>query len=81
MEGQGQIVKGWRMKLGMTREEFAAYTEIPKETIKNWEREKSKAPDYVINMLQVMIAVESQNVKGKSPERRLLKYFIEMQKK
>lgn len=45
------IIKEMRSKLNMTQEAFSKHFNIPKRTIENWESEKSKPPQYVIELL------------------------------
>lgn len=50
-----QTLKELRKDSGMTQAQFAAYFEIPKRTIENWETEsitaRRKCPEYLLKLM------------------------------
>lgn len=45
------IFKDIRQQSGMTQQQFAAYFEIPKRTIENWESGARKCPEYLLKLM------------------------------
>ena len=44
--------KELRAASGMTQKAFAEYFEIPKRTVENWETERNKCPEYLLNLME-----------------------------
>ena len=63
MEGKNEavILKEMRQKLGLSQAKFAERYSIPKRTIENWESGLRKPPQYVLLLLEKVIAYESKN--------------------
>ena len=53
-------VKELRTKSGMTQKAFAEYFGIPKRTIEDWETEKRKCSDYLLNLMQYKLEKENK---------------------
>lgn len=51
-------IKTLRQRLKMNQKEFAAYLSIPVSTIRSWEQNRRKPPDYIINLIERMIRAE-----------------------
>lgn len=45
-------IKELRAKSGMTQKQFAAYFNIPKRSIENWEEGHRKCPQYVVELAE-----------------------------
>lgn len=51
-------IKELRTLANMTQLEFSKFLNIPKRTIENWEGEKRKCPEYVIELIEYKIKKE-----------------------
>lgn len=51
-------IKELRTKSGMTQKAFAEYFGIPKRTIEEWEGERRKCADYLLNLMQYKLEKE-----------------------
>lgn len=51
-------VKNLRILSGMTQKEFSEYFHIPKRSIEDWECERRKAPEYVIELIEYKLQAE-----------------------
>lgn len=58
-----QIIKKLRAETGLNQSKFAAYFEIPKRTIEDWERGARKPPEYVVSMMRRILLAEEGNAK------------------
>lgn len=77
IDEQVKKLKDLRGLLGMSLRDFSAYCEIPFDTMRGWERGKSKAPDYIIIMLEASIY---QEMLSDNKNNRLMAYMKEMSK-
>ena len=50
--------KELRKQSGMTQQKFAEYFGIPRRTIENWEGEKNKCPEYLLDLMQYKLKNE-----------------------
>ena len=50
-----------REGIGMNRRQFADYLGIPYRTIKDWELDNRKMPDYLFRLIEYKVLVENQN--------------------
>ena len=57
-EGDTMTIKELRAKSGMTQKAFAEYFGIPKRTIEEWEGERRKCADYLLNLMQYKLEKE-----------------------
>lgn len=48
----GLQIKELRKKLNMTQLEFARYTKIPLDTIRNWEQGTREVKEYIIYLIE-----------------------------
>ena len=51
-------IKDLRAKTGMTQKAFAEYFRIPKRTVEDWEYEKRKCPDYLVDLIHYKLLKE-----------------------
>ena len=51
-------IKDMRAKSGMTQKAFSDYLNIPKRTIEDWENDRRKAPDYVVEIIEYKLTHE-----------------------
>ena len=51
--------KGLREQSGMNKKRFAEYFGIPYRTVQNWEAGVNKCPDYLLNLLEYKLNVET----------------------
>ena len=59
MKGSNSMtIKELRTKSGMTQKAFAEYFSIPKRTIEEWEGERRKCADYLLNLMQYKLEKE-----------------------
>jgi DNA-binding transcriptional regulator YiaG len=56
--GDTMTIKELRTKSGMTQKAFAEYFGIPKRTIEEWEGERRKCADYLLNLMQYKLENE-----------------------
>lgn len=59
-------IRGMRMKLGDTQNEFAARYQIPFRTVQNWETGARKPPAYIMNLLMRQIEADLINRKTRT---------------
>ena len=52
-------IKELRTKSGMTQQAFADYFGIPKRTIEDWEGNRRKCADYLLNLIQYKLEKEN----------------------
>ena len=52
-------VKELRKLSGMTQKAFSEYFGIPKRTIEDWEGERRKCPEYLLNLMQYKLEKEN----------------------
>lgn len=57
--GDTMTIKELRTKSGMTQKAFAEYFGIPKRTIEEWEGERRKCADYLLNLMQYKLEKEN----------------------
>lgn len=50
--------KELRRQSGMTQKAFSEYFNIPKRTIEDWDAEKRKCPDYVLELMEYKLKNE-----------------------
>ena len=43
----------------MTQQKFSEYFNIPKRTIENWEGEKNKCPEYLLELIEYKLKNEN----------------------
>lgn len=51
-------IKDLRARTGLTQREFAEHFGIPRRTIENWEQGKNKCPQYILNLLEIVITAD-----------------------
>lgn len=51
-------IKDMRAKSGMTQKAFSDYLNIPKRTIEDWENDRRKPPDYVVELIKYKLIHE-----------------------
>jgi DNA-binding transcriptional regulator YiaG len=51
-------IKQLRLLANMTQQQFADYFEIPKRTIEDWENERRKPPQYLVNLIKYKLTME-----------------------
>ena len=51
-------IKDMRAKSGMTQKAFSDYLNIPKRTIEDWENDRRKPPDYVVELIRYKLTHE-----------------------
>lgn len=51
-------IKEMRTKSGMTQKAFSDYLNIPKRTIEDWENDRRKPPDYVVELIEYKLTHE-----------------------
>ncbi len=51
-------IKELRKASGMTQQQFSDYFNIPKRTIENWEGEKRKCPEYLLELMKYKLEKE-----------------------
>lgn len=51
-------IKELRKASGMTQKAFAAYFDIPKRTIENWEQGINDAPQYLVELIEYKLLKE-----------------------
>lgn len=51
-------IKDMRAKSGMTQKAFSDYLNIPKRTIEDWENDRRKPPDYVVELIEYKLTHE-----------------------
>ena len=62
-------VRELRDKLGLSQSKFAAHFSdppIPVRTVQNWEQGVQNPPPYVVGMMERIVELESQKVKGEN---------------
>ena len=52
-------VKELRKLSGMTQKAFSEYFGIPKRTVEDWEGERRKCPEYLLNLMQYKLEKEN----------------------
>lgn len=53
--------KELRQSSGMTQKAFAEYFGIPKRTIENWDSERRKCPEYLLELMQYKLESKLEN--------------------
>lgn len=56
----GEMIKEIRKRTGLSQKEFAFLFEIPMGTYRNWEQGRTNLPDYVFNMLHMIISTKEE---------------------
>ena len=51
-------IKELRTASGMTQQQFSEYFHIPKRTIENWEGEKNKCPEDLLELIEYKLTKE-----------------------
>lgn len=51
-------IKELRILSGMTQKAFSEYLNIPKRSIEDWENERRKAPEYLIELIEYKLRAE-----------------------
>ena len=51
-------IKELRAATGMTQKAFAEFFRIPKRTVEDWEYEKRKCPDYLVDLIHYKLLKE-----------------------
>ena len=51
-------VKQLRETTGLTQSEFAAFLNLPLRTLQGWEQGRRQAPEYVVSMIERILAAE-----------------------
>lgn len=51
-----------REKTGLSQSKFAALFKIPIKTLQAWEQERSNPPEYVVIMMERLLAIMSTDV-------------------
>ena len=51
-------IKELRTKSGMTQKAFAEYFGVSKRAVEDWEGERRKCPDYLLNLMQYKLEKE-----------------------
>ena len=59
-EGDTMTIKELRTKSGMTQKAFAEYFGIPKRTLEEWEGDRRKCADYLLNLMQYKLEKENK---------------------
>lgn len=52
-------IKALRLACKMTQKSFSEYLNIPKRTIEDWESEKRKPPEYVVELIEYKLKKEN----------------------
>ena len=51
-------IKELRLKSKMKQEDFADYFSLPVSTLRNWEQEHRKCPDYLLKLIEYKLKKE-----------------------
>lgn len=51
-------IKEMRKQVNMTQKQFSEYLNIPKRTIEDWETDRRKPPQYVIELIEYKLKNE-----------------------
>lgn len=57
-----------RESIGMNRNQFCEYFEIPYMTVSDWEHGKKRVPKYLLRLLEYYVKTEKMNKKGGQKE-------------
>ena len=52
-------IKELRNQTGMSQSQFAQYFNIPPSTLKKWEQEQRKCPEYLLELIEYKLRKES----------------------
>lgn len=52
-------IKELRQLTKMSQSKFSAYFGIPTSTLQDWEHERRKPPEYIINMIERILKLEN----------------------
>ena len=64
-----KTIKELRQRSGLSQGNFAKLFGISVKNIQNWEQGRTKAPNYLIDMMEELLETKMQNYKGKKDNR------------
>ncbi|MCQ2552562.1 MAG: helix-turn-helix domain-containing protein, partial [Clostridia bacterium] len=61
------MIKELREKSGLSQQDFAEKYNIPVCTLRQWEQQRRKAPDYVYSLLKTVVNEDLSKANSKEP--------------